>query len=217
MTTYCSSTVKCAVCGKSSEHPEIMSTNEFGAPDLDLRPAPMKRDTMNTWVKECPHCGYVGSDLSAECKLSTEKMTELYNEVEVMHEWPSKPGISARKFAKLGNILATTGKHQDAAWQFLCAAWAFDDLGDQVKASIWRTRAIDQIDICLDKGFAENLFCMRVDMLRRTGKMKEVLEIVPPGGLLSKNALAVIEYQKSLAATNSTGTKTLKDVPWPAS
>lgn len=29
---------KCAVCGKISEHIEIMSTNASGSPDLDTRP-----------------------------------------------------------------------------------------------------------------------------------------------------------------------------------
>ncbi len=54
---------KCQVCGKTSMHPVLMSTNSFGYPDLDLRPAPMQRDTMDTWLDECPHCGYVASSL----------------------------------------------------------------------------------------------------------------------------------------------------------
>src|ERR1044072_678127 len=53
----------CAQCGQESEHIVILSTNTFGTPDLDLRPARMKRDTMDCWVQECPHCRYVAQSL----------------------------------------------------------------------------------------------------------------------------------------------------------
>ena len=57
---------KCSVCGHTSPQPMLASTNTMGYPDLDLRPAEMQRSTMNTWILECPHCGYAAHDLGDE-------------------------------------------------------------------------------------------------------------------------------------------------------
>ena len=57
MTTQSAEECTCAVCGRVSMQGVIMSTNAFGSPDLDLRPPPMERFTIDHWVQECPHCG----------------------------------------------------------------------------------------------------------------------------------------------------------------
>ncbi len=64
MTMIESKSVRCGHCGKSSKHMVLMSTNEFGSPDLDLRPPEMQRSTMDTWLKLCPACGYCAPNLS---------------------------------------------------------------------------------------------------------------------------------------------------------
>jgi hypothetical protein len=56
--------VTCAVCGRQTPQTILFSTSTFGAPDLDLRPPPMKRQTIEYWVQECPYCGYVASNIS---------------------------------------------------------------------------------------------------------------------------------------------------------
>jgi endogenous inhibitor of DNA gyrase (YacG/DUF329 family) len=63
MTSYGSKTVKCSVCGQDSEQGIIMSTNSFGSMDLDMRPPEMERSSMDLWLQECPHCGYVANSL----------------------------------------------------------------------------------------------------------------------------------------------------------
>ena len=64
--------MKCSVCGKTSQRAVMTSTNSWGRPDLDLRPAPMYRDTINVWLMECPHCGYVAARLDNELKTSPD-------------------------------------------------------------------------------------------------------------------------------------------------
>ena len=54
MTTLDKAIVTCAICGEDAEQIEIGSTNAFGSPDLDLRPPPMKRQTMAFWMQACP-------------------------------------------------------------------------------------------------------------------------------------------------------------------
>ena len=56
---------KCSVCGATNEFRVLLSTNTFGGgPDLDLRPAEMKRSTMPVWVQECPECGFISGDVT---------------------------------------------------------------------------------------------------------------------------------------------------------
>ena len=59
MSTFRERIVKCGCCGSKTTVTYIGSTNSFGGCDLDTRPAPMARWTINEWVQACPHCGYV--------------------------------------------------------------------------------------------------------------------------------------------------------------
>ena len=78
MTTYGFNKVSCSVCGAATKQQVLMSTNSFGPPDLDLRPAEMERSTMSCWLQECPNCGFVSNDLGkpekgAQKVLTTER------------------------------------------------------------------------------------------------------------------------------------------------
>ena len=181
--------MKCAVCGDESTHLILTSTHELFPTTVVLFPAPM-----DDWVVECRQCGYVGNDLNASCELPKEKLQALYNEVEMMHDWPSSQNGDAKRFAKFGYFLATTGKHSEASWQFLYAAAVFDDIDDPLKALLWLTRANDQFEICLKNKFSDISFCMCVYTLMRIGQMRRVLEIVPPADKLSKRALCYKDF-----------------------
>ena len=63
---------ECSVCGENSEQLVLISTNSWGYPDLDLRPPEMQRSTMNVWIQECPHCGYVAGKLTDELQIPKE-------------------------------------------------------------------------------------------------------------------------------------------------
>ena len=63
MTTFLQEKLTCVICGSTSKHEMLGSTNTYGSPDLDLRPPEMHRSTMDYWVQECPFCGYVYSSI----------------------------------------------------------------------------------------------------------------------------------------------------------
>ncbi|MCB0307284.1 MAG: hypothetical protein KDI38_26210 [Calditrichaeota bacterium] len=46
MTTFDQQSIPCAVCGEESRHQILLSSNQLGSPDLDLRPAKMLRSTI---------------------------------------------------------------------------------------------------------------------------------------------------------------------------
>ena len=64
MTTRGSSMVTCSRCGTASRLPFIGSTNRMGAPDLDVRPPSMLRETIDCWIQDCTACGYAATDIS---------------------------------------------------------------------------------------------------------------------------------------------------------
>ena len=64
MTTVERATVRCACCGNAQETYVTTSTNSFGPPDLDMRPAPDARYSFASGVLECFNCGYCAPDLA---------------------------------------------------------------------------------------------------------------------------------------------------------
>jgi hypothetical protein len=50
VTTIFEEEVTCAVCGSKQTVQEMGSTSSFGAMDLDTRPPPLQRGTMEMWV-----------------------------------------------------------------------------------------------------------------------------------------------------------------------
>jgi len=66
MTTIQKRTFKCTVCGIEERYNIVFSSSTLGSPDLDLRPAEMKRSTMEFWIQECPKCGYVSKTVSED-------------------------------------------------------------------------------------------------------------------------------------------------------
>ena len=63
MTTLFAKEQTCAVCGTTSTHHVLGSTNTMSPSDLDMRPAPMARWTLGGHVQCCPHCGYCAWDI----------------------------------------------------------------------------------------------------------------------------------------------------------
>jgi hypothetical protein len=139
MTTYAFVTQVCPACGNINEYQSLRSTNTFGSADLDLRPPPMKRDTLHTWVKRCSECdccfqtGLEGNDLNLEI-MDTEK----YQRVGKDHTLPEL----AKDFIRLGMLLQRLEK-KSSAW--LHAAWVCDDAESKTQASRCRKKAYDLI------------------------------------------------------------------------
>jgi hypothetical protein len=180
MTTIERITVTCAVCGEESQHTELSSTNAFGSPDLDLRPPPMKRQTVRLWVQACPLCGYVSDSIAqaddqvrdamrtAEWKSLTglpddfspetlEQMAQRLGRMKarmIRSKWALASDSPADIFLRRAFLAERAGDTATAAWATLWAAWVEDDEDKPEKASSNRRKAAD----LFRKGLDENRF-----------------------------------------------------------
>jgi hypothetical protein len=105
--------VRCRHCGANSEQTVMVSTSTFGAPDLDLRPAEMKRSSMAAWLQLCPHCGYCVPHISEGVPEGSVLTSDSYRATLRDERYPEL----ARRF--LAHALATA--HSEP----VRSAWAY--------------------------------------------------------------------------------------------
>jgi hypothetical protein len=138
MTDYSARTHRCYCCGKNSEHSVLVSSNSFGSPDLDQRPPEMFRSTIQSWLQECPDCGYVApniekGDASACTFLDTSEFRAAALEPAL------DPDV--RRFLVRAAYDAYVEDRRSAFQHTLAAAWVADDRKQTAEASELRLRA----------------------------------------------------------------------------
>jgi hypothetical protein len=137
MTTYAETTFTCPACGNTDAYTALMSTNAFGSADLDLRPPPMKRHTMHTWVRRCQKCSCCFADGTQGNDLNLEKIdSEAYRQVGQDSNLPEL----AKDFIRYA-IIRYGYDDQTKAW--LNAAWVCDDEENEPEARKCRKKAYD--------------------------------------------------------------------------
>ena len=164
---------RCSVCGKTSMQPVLSSTNSWGYPDLDLRPAPMKRDTMNTWLMECPHCRYVAIRLENELEVSPNLLKS--DEYMTCGGHDFKSDLSKR-FYRHYLISKAKKDYRSMFFSLLHCAWTCDDADDRLAVEI-RKKAADSIDLFeADGDEKDNLKIMKADLFRRSLQFDRVAD-----------------------------------------
>ncbi len=204
MTTYATVTKKCAHCGAKVKCDVLNSTNEFGSPDLDLRPAEMARSTMGTWLQQCPHCHFVNSDLNeplatADQLLASEAYRKLINDAGI-------PEL-AKRFACYA-LLVEGADPMGAAEATLRAAWACDDADDRERAARFRSQSADYVLAKLpvvDRDAQLTLRVRLVDILRRASRFDEAKMLLvelkaDPEVIANKILAAVVSFEAGLCA-----------------
>jgi hypothetical protein len=184
MTTVGNSTEKCLVCGNVSDHGVIMSTNSFGAADLDCRPPEMKRSTIKYSVHRCPQCGYCSWDISEE----KEKISDI---IDIVHSEEYQKQLNNIDFPDKANeflcrsiLEEKAGNCDSAFFNALHAAWICDDKGNNEAAISCRNKAVSTSlsriipgkDIIDDEEKSQNLII--IDLLRRTGRFRDALDYI---------------------------------------
>lgn len=167
---------KCAVCGAANEYRVLASTNTFGGgPDLDLRPAEMKRSTMHVWIQECPECGYISEKVSDRSNVTKEWLN---SDKYLMCDGISFMSDLAKQFFRYYLINLEDENPEDAFFAVLHAAWACDDKNDVVNAKHCRELAIPLATILIEdgRGNKDNLQLMRADLMRRAGWFDELVK-----------------------------------------
>lgn len=175
MTKIVDKDIRCALCGASHEQRLLASTNSFGSPDLDGRPAGMARSTLSHWVQECPNCGYCAADISkAHPSASALVQSDAYR---ALGSDKSAPALAIR-FLRAARVSDAAGDLSGAGRARLHAAWAADDARAEQLASQCRSEAADALlasprparEDADERGW--QAACV-VDILRRAGRAVE--------------------------------------------
>ena len=234
MTTYFREMRTCALCGQSSEHFVLGSTNAFGSPDLDLRPAEMQRSTMEQWIEECPHCGYAhktieekvaGIDTPPQLFANVDETPasqlwrRLSDEYRSVSDRTSEPERNlVRRFLTASKVAEIAGSADDAAHYALCAAWAADDYNDQATALICRDLAADffrAIGLGTDRpSDIQTVNATRLtDVLRRAKHWEEAIALSDQmlAGELDETIRAVLTFEREASLKQDAACYTIAD------
>ncbi|MBQ2666527.1 hypothetical protein [Methanobrevibacter sp.] len=208
MTTIRDFDEKCPVCEKTSPQQVMMSTSTWGYPDLDLRPAEMKRSSMFAWLNECPHCGYISGNFENEpCITKDFLKSEKYLTCDGI-EFSSK--LSA-KFFKAYLIANEEKDTQKCFFNLLHCAWTCDDAGDSNAVKI-RKMALDHFDY-LEYGDGEkkDYLAMKADILRRSGQFDRLTSEFSDVVIGEEPYDTIIGFQIQKAIERDTGCYTVGD------
>ena len=204
--------VTCILCGKPSVQTLLTSTNQFGSPDLDLRPSEMARSTMLWWVQECPHCGYVAKDLSCKSFISQAFLEkEEYRSCDHKSFKTSLAKTFYRDYLINREIGSTNAAFQSA----LRAAWACDDVNDTENAIFCRLMALAELEELIYDSHSETAMVMKADLLRRTGQFDVLLEEYKDKTFLEDISNQIIAFQMKKAKEKDVGCYTVADVTQP--
>ncbi|NCC16106.1 MAG: hypothetical protein EOM28_07110 [Clostridia bacterium] len=199
MSTIKETTNKCAVCGKKSRQIVLTSYSLLSEPDLDFRPAPMLRATMNYWLMECPNCGYVAKDIRRWPCVSKKALRRIYSSLDT-----SLPYL-AHTFHKRALYCEHIGNTSGALRAYLCAAWACDDAEADDHAINLRIKCLElaqrKMHHCRRRKWRQYMQLI-ADLLRRTQNVTDLRKLDTGDRRLDYCTRELLIYQKSLAERN---------------
>lgn len=203
--------MKCGACGKTSSQPVLLSTNTFGYADLDMRPPEMRRSTMNTWVMECPHCGYVSANLENEAGINDEFLkTDKYQTCDGF----DFKGRLAGRFYRAHLIANELNDTEASFFNLLYCAWNCDDAKDSENACRIRKLALPYLDEMIE---SENerkndWIVVKADLLRRTRQFDRLVSEYE--GITTGEEMydKIITFQIRKANLGDDGCYTVEDV-----
>lgn len=201
---------KCSVCGETSMYPVLMSTNCWGYPDLDFRPAEMQRSTMNTWLDECPHCGYVARNIEHELNISPEILkTDEY----LTCEGKDFKNNLSKRFYRSYLISKARNDYVSAFYMLLYCVWKCDDSQDELAVEIRKLAValFEKIDASNDDE-KNRLQLIRADLLRRSLQFERLIEEYDDFKIEDEIMYSVIRFQLERAAKKDSACYTVEDV-----
>lgn len=155
----------CGNCGGYVTQNVGVSGYFGGGSDLDFRPPPLVRNTMFAWLQRCAHCFYTARDITKRPANPEQFKSAAY--LAAMHN-ERFPNLARRFMAH-----ALVAPPEEAAHDYLCAAWDCDDDGLDEQAREARLLAAEQFAKL--KPFDDGKKGMTtgatyVDVLRRSGQ-----------------------------------------------
>ena len=200
--------IECGLCGKVSSQPILTSTNSMGYCDLDLRFPPMKRDTMNTWVVECPHCGYVAKKLDEKPRVGEDFVkSEAYTTCDGNQFKSNLSKIFYRNYL----ISKSEDNLEEEFYNILHCIWTCDD-SDDILAEDMRKMAVGLIEKLLEEKFDDKLNIVKADLLRRSRQFDRVIEEYGNATQEDQRLKNIIRFQVGKSYLKDDGCYTIKDV-----
>lgn len=201
---------KCSVCGRTSLQPVLGSTNTWGYPDIDLRPPEMQRSTIDIWLVECPHCGYVASNIENELEVPADILkTDEYLTCEGKN---FKSKLSER-FYKHYLISKAENNHDSEFLSLLHCAWTCDDNDDELAVEIRKMALKSMYKIEPQEDDEKNaLKLIEADLLRRSLQFDEVIRKFKDVILEDKTQNDIISFQIELSMNKDSTCHTVEEV-----
>jgi hypothetical protein len=210
MTTFHSEVIGCAVCGTVSSFRALSSTSAFGSFDLDLRPPPLQRHTMEFWQQECPSCGYVNVTIGTPLEAAADIVHS--PEFAALRAASDEPAL-VNRFKR--HALLVADEPIQSGWTLLHAAWVCDDLGLWELAKRCREDCVD-LWSSVDYGHDEDSARMQsvlVDVLRRAERFDEadlLIDIVLRSFGVTPAMIHVMQFQRRLVGSYDSGVYTVE-------
>lgn len=218
MTTIFEEEVTCAVCGAKQTVQEMGSTSSFGPMDLDTRPPPLQRGTMEMWVHECVECGFVAPELEKAVQGDARVVASAGYRVEI-----EKAGRvrQASRFVCRSLLDESAGDLVTAGWRRLHAAWVCDDVANVGEAREQRLAALKHFE----RARAQGKLAMKsvvggeqlllADIARRAGEFSRALGFCEAGlavAALPAFVAKLLALQRELVLARDVGGHTVAEV-----
>ena len=208
--TFKEDTKICGVCGQPV-HVTIAQNilTGGGSMDLDLRPAPEKRDTLKYQIQLCRKCGYCWPDIAKERK--REKIAIVLNALLDFDD-------TAALFARAAEIEIADNAPSFASYMlYMKAAWVMDDLKNKKKSDEYRKLAIKQMELYMERDAiarttGDNYLAL-IDVLRRIGDFEKAKRFLGIAELYATESVLpqILAFQKKLIENKDTGRYTTGD------
>ena len=219
MTTIYEEEVTCAVCGAKQTVQEMGSTSSFGPMDLDTRPPPLQRGTMEMWVHECVECGFVAPELGTAVQGDAQIVATAGYRAEL-----AKAGRvrQASRFVCRSLLEEAAGDLVTAGWRRLHAAWVHDDVADVEEAREQRLAALELFERAR-VGEPRDEVCrgrplLLSDVARRAGEFERALGFCETGlkiAELPEFVTKLLAFQRDLVMARDAGCHSVAEVEAP--
>lgn len=200
----------CGVCGQPVHVTVVQRLLSGGAMDLDLRPAPEKRDTLKYQIQLCRKCNYCWPDIGKERK--REKIAEVLDK-------PLAYDDLAALFARAAEIEIADNAPSFASFMlYMKAAWVMDDLKNKRKSDEYRKLAIKQMELYMERDAIARTtgdnYLAYIDALRRIGEFSKAKKVAEVAALYAKESILpkILDFQIKLIENKDTGRYTVADV-----
>lgn len=206
MTTIRQHRVECSICGEDCEIIMLGSSNQMGYPDLDLRPSEMYRSTMDTWMDECPHCGFASPHLKNEYGITGEYVESTEYQTCEGHEFLNP---LSKRFYRAYMINRENNCNIGAFNNLLHCIWTCDDRDDSKTAAELRSVLVELME---SLNIDENMMVRRADILRRSGQFERLIKEYEGVSFDEEILNRIVEFQIKKAAEKDDKCYTVEDV-----